>query len=152
MIRKIHRPWCWNWVYYSYTNLTHISRKSHCNRQRLLDNVRFGLAIPQGCRGGDFSLEQENNPIKQYEFSKSVAIVADNLNFDSIYAYDHLIPHYKDDTQKNRCSLALHRRFKSLSVSCVDASHDAILTTALIEKRRKDSEYLHMMNFCDEIK
>ena len=26
---------------------------------------------------------------------------ADNLNFDSIYAYDHLIPHYRDDTEKN---------------------------------------------------
>ena len=42
------------------------------------NNVQFGLAIPQGWRGGDFPLEQENNPIKQYEFSKSVAIAADN--------------------------------------------------------------------------
>src|ERR687887_592986 len=25
----------------------------------------------------------------------------DYLNFDSIYAYDHLIPHYKDDIEKN---------------------------------------------------
>jgi hypothetical protein len=43
---------------------------------------------------------QENNPVSQYEFSKSVATAADNLNFDSIYAYDHLVPHYKDDVEK----------------------------------------------------
>jgi F420-dependent oxidoreductase-like protein len=65
------------------------------------DNIKFGLAIPQGWRAGDLPLEEENNPIKQYEFSKSIATTADNLNFDSIYAYDHLIPHYKDDIEKN---------------------------------------------------
>ena len=65
------------------------------------DNVEFGLSIPQGWRGGDLPLEEENNPINQYEFSKSIATTADNLNFDSIYAYDHLIPHYKDDIEKN---------------------------------------------------
>ena len=65
------------------------------------DNIKFGLAIPQGWRGGDLPLEEENNPICQYEFSKSIATAADNLNFDSIYAYDHLIPHYKDDMEKN---------------------------------------------------
>src|ERR687887_1317772 len=65
------------------------------------NQLQFGLAIPQGWRGGDLPLEEENNPIKQYEFSKSIATTADNLNFDSIYAYDHLIPHYKDDIEKN---------------------------------------------------
>jgi F420-dependent oxidoreductase-like protein len=64
-------------------------------------SIKFGLAIPQGWRRGDLPLEQENNPASQYEFSKSVAMAADNLNFDSIYAYDHLIPHYKDDIEKN---------------------------------------------------
>ena len=64
------------------------------------DNIKFGLPIPQGWRGGDLPLEEENNPIKQYEFSKSIATTADNLNFDSIYAYDHLIPHHKDDIEK----------------------------------------------------
>ena len=63
------------------------------------DNIKFGLAIPQGWREGDLPLEEENNPICQYEFSKSIA--TDNLNFDSIYAYGHLIPHYKDDMEKN---------------------------------------------------
>ena len=65
------------------------------------NNLQFGLTIPQGWRGGDLPLEEENNPVKQYEFSKSVAIAVDNLSFHSIYAYDHLIPHYKDDVEKN---------------------------------------------------
>jgi alkanesulfonate monooxygenase SsuD/methylene tetrahydromethanopterin reductase-like flavin-dependent oxidoreductase (luciferase family) len=65
------------------------------------NNLQFGLTIPQGWRGGDLPLEKENNPTKQYEFSKSVAISADNFGFHSIYAYDHLIPHYKDDVEKN---------------------------------------------------
>jgi alkanesulfonate monooxygenase SsuD/methylene tetrahydromethanopterin reductase-like flavin-dependent oxidoreductase (luciferase family) len=34
-------------------------------------------------------------------FSKEIAITADNLGFDSIYAYDHLIPFFRDDTEKN---------------------------------------------------
>jgi F420-dependent oxidoreductase-like protein len=63
--------------------------------------LQFGLTIPQGWRGGDLPLEEENNPVKQYEFSKSVAIAADNLDFNSIYAYDHLLPHYADDVEKN---------------------------------------------------
>jgi F420-dependent oxidoreductase-like protein len=65
------------------------------------DNIQFRLAIPQGWGRGDLPLEEENNPISRYQFSKSIATTADNLNFDSIYAYDHLIPHYKDDTEKN---------------------------------------------------
>src|SRR5919202_1470100 len=65
------------------------------------DNIKFGLTIPQGWRRGDLPSDQENNPVTQYEFSKSVATAADNLNFDSIYAYDHLVPHYKDDVEKN---------------------------------------------------
>ena len=35
------------------------------------NNLQFGLTIPQGWRGGDLPLEEENNPVKQYEFSKS---------------------------------------------------------------------------------
>jgi F420-dependent oxidoreductase-like protein len=65
------------------------------------NQLQFGLAIPQGWRGGDLPLEEENNPIKQYEFSKCIATMADNLSFESIYAYDHFIPHYKDDLEKN---------------------------------------------------
>jgi hypothetical protein len=72
------------------------------------DNIKFGLAIPQGWRGGDFPLEEENDPVSQYEFSKSIATTADNLNFNSIYAYDHLIPHYKDDIQKTFSNALLY--------------------------------------------
>ena len=64
-------------------------------------NLQFGLTMPQGWRGGDLPLEEENNPVKQYEFAKTSAIAADNLGFNSIYAYDHLIPHYSDDAEKN---------------------------------------------------
>ena len=42
------------------------------------DNIKFGLAIPQGWRGGDLPLEEENSPIKQYEFSKPIAKTVDN--------------------------------------------------------------------------
>ena len=65
------------------------------------NKVQFGLTIPQGWRGGDLPLQQENDPVKQYEFSKSISVEADNIGFDSIYAYDHLIPYYKNDVNKN---------------------------------------------------
>jgi F420-dependent oxidoreductase-like protein len=65
------------------------------------DKIQFGLTIPQGWRGGDLPLEEENNPVKQFAFSKEIAITADNLGFNSIYAYDHLIPFFRDDTEKN---------------------------------------------------
>jgi F420-dependent oxidoreductase-like protein len=65
------------------------------------NKLQFGLTIPQGWRGGDLPLEEENNPVKQYSFSKSIAINADTLGFDSIYAYDHLIPFHTDDMNKN---------------------------------------------------
>ena len=63
--------------------------------------LEFGLTIPQGWRGGDLPLEEENDPVKQYEFSKSISITADSIGFDSIYAYDHFIPFYSDDRNKN---------------------------------------------------
>lgn len=65
------------------------------------NKIQFGLTIPQGWRGGDLPLEEENNPVKQFAFSKEIAITADNLGFDSIYAYDHFMPFFKDDTEKN---------------------------------------------------
>src|SRR5206468_6125643 len=63
--------------------------------------LAFGLTIPQGWRGGDLPLEEENDPVKQYEFSKSISVTADSIGFDSIYAYDHFIPFYIDDRNKN---------------------------------------------------
>jgi F420-dependent oxidoreductase-like protein len=65
------------------------------------NKVQFGLTIPQGWRGGDLPLQQKNDPVKQYEFSKSISVEADNIGFDSIYAYDHLIPYCKNDVNKN---------------------------------------------------
>jgi alkanesulfonate monooxygenase SsuD/methylene tetrahydromethanopterin reductase-like flavin-dependent oxidoreductase (luciferase family) len=65
------------------------------------EEFEFGLTIPQGWRGGDLPLEEENNPVKQYEFSKLISVTADSIGFDSIYAYDHLIPFYSDDRNKN---------------------------------------------------
>lgn len=70
-------------------------------KQNTQGKIEFGLAIPQGWRGGDLPLQQENNPVKQYEFSKSISIAADNIGFDSIYAYDHLIPFSRYDLNKN---------------------------------------------------
>jgi F420-dependent oxidoreductase-like protein len=69
--------------------------------QKTKNRVEFGLAIPQGWRGGDLPLQQENDPVKQYEFSKSISILADNSGFDSIYAYDHLMPFSRHDLDKN---------------------------------------------------
>ena len=63
--------------------------------------LEFGLTVPQGWRGGDLPLEEENDPVKQYEFSKSISVTADTIGFDSIYAYDHFIPFYSDDRNKN---------------------------------------------------
>lgn len=65
------------------------------------NKLQFGLMIPQGWRGGDLTLEEQNNPIKQFEISKLVARTADSLGFDSIYAYDHLIPFSINDIEKN---------------------------------------------------
>jgi F420-dependent oxidoreductase-like protein len=64
-------------------------------------DFEFGLTIPQGWRGGDLPLEEENDPIKQYEFSKKIALAAEETRFNSIYAYDHFIPHFRDDVEKN---------------------------------------------------
>jgi F420-dependent oxidoreductase-like protein len=65
------------------------------------NELEFGLTIPQGWRGGDLPLEEENNPVKQYEFSKSMSVMADSIGFDSAYAYDHFTPFYSDDRNKN---------------------------------------------------
>jgi alkanesulfonate monooxygenase SsuD/methylene tetrahydromethanopterin reductase-like flavin-dependent oxidoreductase (luciferase family) len=70
-------------------------------KQNTQSKIEFGIAIPQGWRGGDLPLQQENNPVKQYEFSKSISIAVDNIGFDSIYAYDHLIPFSGHDLNKN---------------------------------------------------
>jgi hypothetical protein len=51
--------------------------------QFIENKVQFGITIPQGWRGGDLPLQQENDPVKQYEFSKSISIAADNIGYPS---------------------------------------------------------------------
>jgi len=42
--------------------------------------LEFGLTVPQGWRGGDLPLEEENDPVKQYEFPKSISVTADSID------------------------------------------------------------------------
>jgi alkanesulfonate monooxygenase SsuD/methylene tetrahydromethanopterin reductase-like flavin-dependent oxidoreductase (luciferase family) len=104
------------------------------------NGLQFGLSIPQGWRGGDLPLEEENNPVKQYEFSKTIATLADNLDFNSIYAYDHLIPHHGDDMEKNifECTTiltstaAITKRIKiGQIVTCNSYRHPPLLAKML---------------------
>jgi alkanesulfonate monooxygenase SsuD/methylene tetrahydromethanopterin reductase-like flavin-dependent oxidoreductase (luciferase family) len=46
--------------------------------------------------------DEEEDPIKQYEFSKSIAEVVDIFTaFDSIYAYDHFLSYYAADDKNS---------------------------------------------------
>jgi alkanesulfonate monooxygenase SsuD/methylene tetrahydromethanopterin reductase-like flavin-dependent oxidoreductase (luciferase family) len=56
-----------------------------------LSQIRFGIVIPQGWRN---DLPQVSST-RQFEYSKGVVIGAERFGFDSAYAYDHFIPHYK---------------------------------------------------------
>jgi F420-dependent oxidoreductase-like protein len=110
------------------------------------NNIKFGLAIPQGWRGGDLPLEEENNPIKQYEFSKSISTTADNSNFDSIYGYDHLIPHYKDDIEKN-----IFECFTLLSITAAITQRIKIGQVVLCNSYRNPSLLAKMLSTLDVI-
>ena len=52
---------------------------------------RFGIVIPQGWR---IDLPQLSSA-DQFQYSKDIVIAAERNGFDSIYAYDHFIPHYR---------------------------------------------------------
>jgi F420-dependent oxidoreductase-like protein len=52
-----------------------------------LSNYRFGLVLPQGWRWLD---AHGPSAFEQYKFSKTIAQLADSLEYDSMYAYDHL--------------------------------------------------------------
>jgi F420-dependent oxidoreductase-like protein len=110
------------------------------------NNIKFGLTIPQGWRGGDLPLEEENNPIKQYEFSKSISTTADNSNFDSIYGYDHLIPHYKDDIEKN-----IFECFTLLSITAAITQRIKIGQVVLCNSYRNPSLLAKMLSTLDVI-
>ena len=69
--------------------------------------IRFGLVIPQGW-SYDFVFnkevekqEENHNPIKQYEYSKTIAKTADKSRFESIYTYDHFLPYYAPNSEKS---------------------------------------------------
>jgi alkanesulfonate monooxygenase SsuD/methylene tetrahydromethanopterin reductase-like flavin-dependent oxidoreductase (luciferase family) len=69
--------------------------------------IKFGIVIPQGWS----SVEQQQNdkakehdgdkPVEQYNFSKRIAKAADKSAFDSIYTYDHFLPYYAPNNEKN---------------------------------------------------
>lgn len=56
-----------------------------------MSQIRFGIVIPQGWRN---DLPQISSA-DQYQYSKDIVITAERNGFDSIYAYDHFIPHYR---------------------------------------------------------
>ena len=102
--------------------------------------LQFGLSIPQGWREGDLPIEHENSPTQQFEFSKTITTLADTLSFDSVYTYDHLVPHYGDDIEKNifECytlittAAAITKRIKiGQIVMCNSYRHPSLLAKML---------------------
>lgn len=77
--------------------------------------IKFGIVIPQGWSYSLLllpSVEQQQNdkakkehdgdkPVEQYNFSKRIAEAADKSAFDSIYTYDHFLPYYAPNNEKN---------------------------------------------------
>jgi F420-dependent oxidoreductase-like protein len=61
-----------------------------------MSDLKFGLTLPQGWRHDLV----DKPPIKQFEYSKNIAMAADKLRYDSVYAYDHFIPHYAYEKHK----------------------------------------------------
>lgn len=56
-----------------------------------MSQIRFGFVIPQGWRN---ELPQMSS-VDRFKYSKDIVIVAEKNGFDSVYAYDHFIPHYR---------------------------------------------------------
>lgn len=59
--------------------------------------ITFGIVIPQGWRN-DLPLL---SAVEQFKYSRDIVIAAERNGFDSAYAYDHFIPHYRYPTKKN---------------------------------------------------
>jgi F420-dependent oxidoreductase-like protein len=75
-----------------------------------VSEIRFGFVIPQGWSydliAPSLTLsqrqKQEQDPIEEYKFSKTIAEIADkHSKFDSIYTYDHFLPYYASSDQKD---------------------------------------------------
>jgi alkanesulfonate monooxygenase SsuD/methylene tetrahydromethanopterin reductase-like flavin-dependent oxidoreductase (luciferase family) len=56
-----------------------------------LSKIKFGIVIPQGWRND----LPGNSSVIQFRYSRDIAIEAEKNGFDSAYAYDHFIPHYR---------------------------------------------------------
>ena len=74
-----------------------------------MSNLKFGFIIPQGW-SYDFSLlnknrqenDDEDSAVNQYKYSKDIAEVIDKYSsIDSIYTYDHFLPYYAPDNERN---------------------------------------------------
>ena len=73
-----------------------------------MSSLKFGLIIPQGW-SYDFSLlnknrqeNDEDSTVNQYKYSKDIAEVIDKYSsIDSIYTYDHFLPYYAPDNERN---------------------------------------------------
>jgi F420-dependent oxidoreductase-like protein len=61
-----------------------------------MSELKFGLTLPQGWRHDLV----DTPPFQQFEYSKNIALAADKFRFDSVYAYDHFIPHYNYEKHK----------------------------------------------------
>lgn len=55
-----------------------------------MSKIRFGVIAPQGWLND----LPNTNAHKQFEFSKNIATTAEKLGYDSIWVYDHFVPHY----------------------------------------------------------
>ena len=62
-----------------------------------MSKIKFGIVIPQGWRNDLPLLSAE----EQFKYSKDIVTAAERNGFDSAYAYDHFIPHYRYPTKGN---------------------------------------------------
>jgi F420-dependent oxidoreductase-like protein len=67
---------------------------------KVVSNIKFGVVIPQGWRWLDYN---GISATEQYSFSKKIIQLADTLDYDSAYAYDHLRggANFKSNHDKN---------------------------------------------------
>ena len=56
-----------------------------------MSKIKFGIVIPQGWRNDLIG----TSSVTQFRYSRNIAIEAEKYDFDSAYAYDHFIPHYR---------------------------------------------------------
>ena len=62
-----------------------------------MSKIAFGIVIPQGWRN-DLPLL---SAAEQFKYSRDIVIAAERYGFDSAYAYDHFIPHYRYPAKGN---------------------------------------------------